>query len=104
MTSVMRKTHIPREEASFCCSAVLNCSRRASDSDRNRAVDGVGRERAAEEHDLGNEEDPHPQRGSVLLLLRGVELLAQGERFHVRFANQPEPPGRPWRCNRKPRG
>src|SRR5579863_3630602 len=30
MTSVMRKTHIPRVEASFCCSAVSNCSRRAS--------------------------------------------------------------------------
>src|ERR1019366_2954970 len=30
ITSVMRKIHIPREEASFCCSAVLNCSRNAS--------------------------------------------------------------------------
>src|SRR5262249_34380453 len=28
----MRKIHIPRVEASFCCSAVSNCSRRASDS------------------------------------------------------------------------
>src|SRR4051794_27256465 len=29
MISVMRKIHIPRVEAFFCCSAVSNCSRRA---------------------------------------------------------------------------
>src|SRR5579859_5961052 len=29
MTSVRRKIHIPRVEASFCCAAVSNCSRRA---------------------------------------------------------------------------
>src|SRR5882724_11669603 len=30
MISVMRKIHIPSVEASFCCSAVSNCSRNAS--------------------------------------------------------------------------
>ena len=45
------------------------------------AVDGVRQEHAAEEHDLGDEEDPHPQRGGVLLLRGGIELLAQRERF-----------------------
>src|ERR1700722_18753224 len=30
MTSVMRKIHMPSVEASLCCAAVSNCSRRAS--------------------------------------------------------------------------
>jgi hypothetical protein len=45
------------------------------------AVHRVGQEHAAEEHHFGDEEDPHPQRGGVLLLRGGIELLAQRERF-----------------------
>ena len=35
------------------------------------AVNQVGAEQAAEEHDFGGEEDPHAQAGGIALLLRG---------------------------------
>ncbi len=45
-------------------------------------VDGVGREQAAEEHDLGDQEQPHPQLRGLTLLLEVVEVV--GERAVVR--------------------
>ena len=45
------------------------------------AVDTVSQEHAAEEHDFGDEEDPHPERGGVPLLRGGIELLARGRAF-----------------------
>ena len=53
-----------------------------------RAVNRIGQEHAAEEHDLGDEEDPHPERRGVLLLLGGVELFPQRERL-ARERDQP---------------
>ena len=41
------------------------------------AVQQVGHEQAAEEHDLGDEEDPHAQRGRFLLLLQRLEVVLQ---------------------------
>jgi hypothetical protein len=35
------------------------------------AVDQVGAEQAAEEHDFGGEEDPHAEAGGIALLLFG---------------------------------
>ena len=40
-----------------------------------RAVNGVGREQPAEEHDLGDQKDPHAHRRRVALLLGVVELM-----------------------------
>ena len=40
-------------------------------------VDHVGGEQAAEEHDLGDQEQPHPERGGLLLLLHRVELMGR---------------------------
>ena len=45
------------------------------------AIDGVDGEHAAEEHDFGDEEDPHPEGGGVFLLRLGIELHPQGEAF-----------------------
>ena len=52
---------------------------------RDRRLDG---EHAAEEHDFGDQEDPHPEGGGVFLLLVGIELHAQRERFR-RARDQP---------------
>src|SRR5208283_3568996 len=41
------------------------------------AVRRIGQHDAAEEHDFGDQEDPHPERGSFLLLLEGLELSVQ---------------------------
>ncbi len=55
----------------------IETARRDREDMRERgAVYGVRQEHAAEEHDFGDQEDPHPQRGRVLLLFGGFELLA----------------------------
>src|SRR5271157_1630214 len=41
------------------------------------AVDGVRQHDAAKEHDFRHQEDPHSERGSILLLLQGIELSVQ---------------------------
>src|SRR5580700_11775573 len=46
-------------------------------------VDQVGAEHATEEHDFGDQEQPHAKRGGVLLLLLIRELMNQ--RWIVRF-------------------
>jgi len=38
------------------------------------AVDGVGKEEAAEEQDFGGQKDPHAERGGILLLLERLKL------------------------------
>ena len=52
------------------------------------AVDGVDGEHAAEEHDFGDQEDPHAERGGVLLLCFVIELHAKREGFGVRVISQ----------------
>jgi len=42
-----------------------------------RAVDGVGREEAAEEQDLRDQEDPHAERARLLLLLEVGEVVRE---------------------------
>ena len=44
---------------------------------RSRAVDGEGRQQPAEKHDLGRQEDPHPQRRRFTLLFDVVELVRE---------------------------
>ena len=45
-----------------------------------RAVDDVGGEQAAEEHDLGDQEHPHAERRRLVLLLGVVELMGDVRR------------------------
>ncbi len=40
-------------------------------------VDGVGEHDAAEKHHFGDQEDPHPEIGRVLLLLESLKLSVQ---------------------------
>ena len=47
----------------------------ANSRGESRPVDHVGRDQAAEEHDLGGQEDPHAQVRRVVLLLQVVELV-----------------------------
>src|SRR5580692_10362001 len=61
------------------------------------AVYAVRQKHAAEEHDFGDEEDPHAERRSVPLLRGGIELLAERKRLF--FAMQLQPPRY---CNRTP--
>jgi hypothetical protein len=42
-----------------------------------RAVQQVGHEQAAEEHDLGDEEYPHPEDRGLELLRHVVEMVLQ---------------------------
>ena len=44
---------------------------------RRRAVDDVGHEQAAEEHDFGDQEHPHAERRRLDLLLHVVEVVLQ---------------------------
>ncbi len=46
-----------------------------------RAVNDVGGEQAAEEHDLRDQEDPHSQIGSLTLLIVAVEMVGQTPGF-----------------------
>ena len=41
------------------------------------AVNQIGAEQAAEEHDFGGQEDPHAEAGGVALLLLGGEVVQQ---------------------------
>ena len=41
------------------------------------AVDGVGQEQPAEEHDLLGQEHPHPERRGLLLLLEVREVMRE---------------------------
>jgi len=47
------------------------------------AVNKIGAEHPAEKHDFSHDEEPHAERGSVFLLLRVGEVVAQ--RRIVRF-------------------
>ena len=49
----------------------------ANASGYQRAVDRVGREQAAEEQHLGDEEHPHAERRRLALLLEVVELVRE---------------------------
>ena len=49
----------------------------AAKSEVPSAVDQVGAEQAAEEHDFGGEEDPHAQVGGIALLLLGGEVVQE---------------------------
>src|SRR5205085_9471325 len=40
----------------------------------------VGREQPAEEHDLGDEEDPHAERARLALLLHVIEVMLERRR------------------------
>ena len=42
-----------------------------------RAIEDVGREKAAEEHDLGDEKDPHAERCRLALLLVAIEVMGE---------------------------
>src|SRR6266849_2048910 len=58
----------------------LDIQRVAADAEggaERAAVDGVGEEHAAEEQDFSDQENPHAERGSVLLLLKGLKLSVQ---------------------------
>ena len=46
-----------------------------------RTIDDVGSEEAAEEHDLGHQKDPHPERRGIALLFEVVLLLVAGRDF-----------------------
>ncbi len=41
------------------------------------AIEHVGEEQPAEEQHLGDEEDPHPERGRLMLLLQRVEVMLE---------------------------
>ena len=41
------------------------------------AIQHVGQEEAAEEHDLGDQEQPHAERGSLVLLPQRVEVMLE---------------------------
>ena len=41
------------------------------------AVEHVGQEQAAEEHDFGDEEQPHAERGGFVLLPQRIEVVLQ---------------------------
>ena len=41
------------------------------------AVEHVGEEQPAEEQDFGDEEQPHPQRGRLVLLIQRVEVMLE---------------------------
>ena len=47
------------------------------------AIEQVGHEQAAEEHDLGDEEDPHAERGRFVLLLQRLEVVLQRRMMRV---------------------
>ena len=49
----------------------------ANASGYQRAVDGVGREQAAEEQHFGDQEHPHAERRRLVLLLEVVELVRE---------------------------
>ena len=58
------------------------------------AVDQVGHEQAAEEHDFGDQEHPHAERGRLELLLHVVEMVLQVRmmrRVAVRRPDGPRP-------------
>ena len=40
-----------------------------------KAIDEIGAEHAAEEHDFRHQEQPHAERGGILLLLRVDEMM-----------------------------
>ena len=46
-------------------------------SGARRPVDDVGHEQPAEEHDFGDQEDPHAERRRLVLLLHVVEVMLQ---------------------------
>ena len=58
------------------------------------AVDQVGHEQAAEEHDLGDQEHPHAERRRLGLLLHVVEMVLQLRvvRDAARDPSAPAPP------------
>ena len=58
------------------------------------AVDEIAAEHAAEEHDLGHQEQPHAKRGGVLLLLSVRELVNQ--RWIMSFVSHGRNLGRRW--------
>ena len=60
----------------------------ATSSGRGRPVDRIGGQQAAEEHDLGRQEQPHSERGRFALLIDVVELLRQ-DRLVVGRACEP---------------
>jgi hypothetical protein len=41
------------------------------------AIEHVGEEEPAEEHDLGDEEQPHAERGRLVLLAQRIEVMLQ---------------------------
>ena len=48
------------------------------------AINHVGHEQAAEEHDLGDEEYPHAERGRLVLLLHRLEVMLLRRVMRVR--------------------
>ena len=54
-------------------------------------VDGVAGEQAAEDHQFGGQEHPHPQRGGLVLLAHVLEVVRQ---FRRRVSCQHAPPRR----------
>jgi hypothetical protein len=63
-----------------------------------RPVDHIGGEHPAEEHDLGDQEDPHPERSGFALLIEALEMMRQ-ERMRLRRHAAPPPA-----CSRTLRG
>jgi hypothetical protein len=53
------------------------------------AIDGVGQEEAAEHHDLGGQENPHPDACGFALLFGRGKLLATGECGRLRQVATP---------------
>ena len=76
-----------RELRSSCCRSGRRCwwrrerrrwtCWRPRNLRNTKAVDQVGAEQTAEEHDFGGEEDPHAETGGVALLLFGREVMQQ---------------------------
>ena len=67
--AAQQDTVLMKPSQTFMCSLA-----RANSRGRGRPVDGIGRDQAAEEHDLGRQEQPHAERGRLVLLLEVVEL------------------------------
>src|SRR5947207_3239634 len=63
------------------------------------AIYRVSEKHSAKEHDLGREEDPHPQRRRFVLLLDVVELMRERCGM-IRQLVAPSP--YPWRRSRMP--
>src|SRR3974390_477899 len=49
------------------------------------AINQIGAEEAAEEHDFGSEKDPHAEVGGILLLLRGGKVVQERRVMAVSF-------------------